>query len=214
LGFSAKTRRAIFLASRSIYYYVTDRKQLAGQRLLSCIKRAAEWGVDFIQIREKDLTDRELYLLTTKTVAIARKTGTGVIVNGRADVSLCAGAQGVHLPSACLRPSDIRPWAPDNFVIGVSVHSLSEAIRAESEGADYVLLGPIFPTPAKAVYGSPLGLEEIRLACREVSLPVLGLGGIGSDAVEAVCEAGAAGVAGIRLFQRDLARLERPLGRR
>ena len=209
MGFSARTQRATFPADRLLYYYVTDRKQLRGGNLLSCIGRAVVWGVDIVQIREKDLPDFELYRLTRETVAITRATGCKVIVNGRADVALSAGAQGVHLPSAGLKPSDIRPWVPDRFIIGVSVHSCSEALQAESDGADYVLLGSIYPTPSKSGYGRPLGVAVLLETCKRIRLPVFGLGGIDADRIKAVWAAGASGVAAIRMFQENLAGLKR-----
>ncbi len=182
-------------------YYITDRKQ-AGQSLLPLISRAVANGVHFIQIREKDLPDRELFELACCAVTLAVRTKCRILVNGRADVALAAGAHGVHLPSTGLRISDLRPWVPRGFLIGVSAHSLRDALRASAEGADYVLLGPVFPTESKLRYGPPLGLSYLRRVCSRVPLPVLGLGGISEDKVADVLATGAAGVAGITMFQR------------
>ena len=194
-------RKSTFPARRPLLYYVTDRKRLQGISLIACIRKAIEGGVDFVQIREKDLEDRALFHLTRNALAFARDTECRILVNGRADIALAAGAHGVHLPSAGLQIPDIRPWVPEDFLIGVSVHTLSEIRRACGQGADYLLLGHIFPTESKAGYGPPLGLRRLKNSCALSSVPVLGLGGIKAELIESVLNAGAAGVAGIGLFQ-------------
>ncbi len=124
-----------------------------------------------------------------------------VVVNDRLDVALAAGAGGVHLGGQSMPVSTVRQAAPHPFVIGVSCHSLGEAIAAESAGADYLLLGPVFETPSKLKYGPPLGLDELRKVTAQVRRPVLALGGITVERVRPCLEAGAAGIAGIRIFQ-------------
>ena len=198
---SRKVRTTAFPARRPLYYYVTDRRLLRPQDLRSRVRGLIRWGIDFIQIREKHLDDRDLFLLARNVVADARSTDCRVLVNGRADVALAAGAHGVHLPSSGLRPGDLRPWLPDGFLVGVSVHSEDEAVRAWTSGADYVLAGPISATPSKAGTVPPLGIARFREICSSVPVPVLGLGGIDAGTVKAVLDAGAAGVAAIRLFQ-------------
>ena len=191
----------IFPAKRPLFYYITDRKRLHGRSLLGCICRAVEWGVDFIQIREKDLEDRALFELTRRVLTAARGTKCRVLVNGRADVALAAGAHGVHLPSMGFQISDIRKWLPADLLIGVSVHTMTEIRRACAQRADYLLLGHLFPTESKLGYGSPVGLRRLRKACSSTSVPILGLGGIKPELIESVLDCGAAGVAGIGLFQ-------------
>lgn len=136
-------------------------------------------------------------------VHAASGTRCRILVNGRADIALAAPANGVHLPSAGLLATNIRGWLPKGFLIGVSAHSKQEAARAAANGADYVLLGPVYPTESKLSYGPPLGLEYFRQACHKLPIPALGLGGIDPEHVSFVLDAGAAGVAGIRLFQKD-----------
>lgn len=165
------------------------------------MRRLLRWGIDFIQVREKALEDRELLRLTTKIVHLARGTPCRVLVNGRADIALAAGAAGVHLPSTGLRVRDVHTWVPPGFLVGCSTHSGEEARRAQVEGADYLLLGPVFETPSKAHLGSPLGLPGFAEICRGLEVPVLALGGICRESVPSVLESGAAGVAAIRLFQ-------------
>ena len=199
---SKRTRKA--LSGKSpLFYYITDRNQPAGISLVSCIRQALEWGVDFIQIREQDLTDRALYELTRRVVSLSGATKCRILVNGRADIALAAGAHGVHLPSTGIRISDVRPWLPNDFYIGVSVHSMREIRIACAEGADYILVGHLFPTRSKEGYGPPLGLKFLKKACSSVPTPIFGLGGVRPEFVGSVLEAGAAGVAGISLFQRS-----------
>lgn len=202
---SKNSQKAFFTHNRPFFYYITDRRQLPGASFYACIRRVLKWGVHCIQIREKDLTDRALFELTRRVVDLASGTGCRILVNGRADIALAAGAHGVHLPSGGLRISDIQPWLPDTFILGRSVHSRKELLQAVNEGADYVILGRPFSTPSKPESGDPLGLEYLRKACSGISTPVFGLGGIGPDRIQSVFDAGAAGVAGIRLFQERTA---------
>jgi len=199
---SKASQRTAFPDRRPLLYYITDRRQLTGISLIACMERAVEWGVDFIQIREKDLPDRKLFELTRKAVSLIRGTGCKVLVNGRADIAMAAGAQGVHLPSVGLRARDIREWLPDGFLVGESIHTLRELRRACDQNVDYVLLGHVFPTESKQKYGSPLGLDFLKKICANASLPVFALGGMKAESIEPVLETGAVGIAGIGLFQK------------
>jgi thiamine-phosphate pyrophosphorylase len=190
-----------FPARRPLYYYITDRTRLPDISLAGSISRAIHWGADFIQIREKDLDDRALFELTRRAVALARGSNCRILVNGRADIAAAAGAHGVHLPSKGLQISDIQKWVRRGFLVGVSVHTIPEIRRACAQGAHYLLLGHIFPTESKLAFGPPLGLNRLQKACVAASVPVLGLGGIKTELIQSVLDRGAAGVAGIGLFQ-------------
>ena len=124
-----------------------------------------------------------------------------VVVNDRLDVALGAGADGVHLGVHSMPVQVVRQVAPRPFLLGASCHSLREAMAAESGGADYLVLGPIFETPSKLAYGPPLGLEELRKVALQTKIPLLALGGITLERVRPCLEAGASGIAGIRIFQ-------------
>jgi thiamine-phosphate pyrophosphorylase len=184
--------------------YITDRHQLPPSSLWLRIKEAIRAGVNLVQIREKDLPTRELLALVSAAVGEARSgqgEGTRVVVNDRLDVALAAAAHGVHLGTRSLPAAVARGMVSGEFLVGVSCHSLQEALGAQSAGADYLLLGPIFETPAKLIFGPPLGLEKLREVVSRVSIPVLALGGITPERVRACREAGATGIAGIRIFQ-------------
>ena len=183
-------------------YYITDRKPLGGiPELLDSIARNLARGVDYIQIREKDLGVRELLELGRAALSLPNPHGTRILLNHRTDLALACGAHGVHLTSDDVPPCHIRAITPAGFIIGVSCHSVDE-VRAAST-ADFVVFGPVFYTPSKASYGEPAGLESLAEACRAATIPVLALGGIDERNTAQCIQAGAAGVAAIRMFQRS-----------
>ncbi len=168
--------------------------------VLGLIEQAIAAGVDLIQIRERDLATRELLTLVEAAVARARGTGTRILVNDRLDVALAAGADGVHLPTHGFPVADVRREYPE-LLIGASCHNLEEARRAEEGGADFVVFGPVYETPAKKPYGPPVGVEKLAEAVRAAKIPVLALGGIKLENAGTCLKAGAAGLAAISLFQ-------------
>lgn len=181
-------------------YYITDRKTCPGD-LLACIEANARHGCSWIQIREKDLSPRDLFDLARAALARVRPHGTRILVNGRLDVALAAGAHGVHLPAGSTAPCNLRSIVPFGFLIAVSTHTVDEVCRAEREEADFAVFGPVFPTRSKPGLVEIPGLEGLRRACAAVSLPVVALGGLTEDRAAACADVGAAGIAGISMFQ-------------
>lgn len=175
-------------------YYITDRRAAGGTALLlDAIHRNWRQGVEMIQVREKDLGVAELIELVRGAVS----TGAKVLVNSRADVALACGAAGVHLPSDTLPARDLRPVVPAGFLIGISCHNVQDL----DEAADFAVFGPVFETSSKKRYGPPQGLERLREFCRISPIPVFALGGVTQENAAACLAAGAAGIAGISLFQ-------------
>jgi len=190
---------------------VTDRRSLAGpldalrSLLLEKIEEAVQGNVDWIELRERDLSARELAAFSEQ--AVARTGGaTRVLVNDRLDVAFAVNAAGVHLGEKGLPVSAARRLAKERsigreFLVGVSRHSVEGALEAERAGADYVIFGPVFATPSKAEFGQPQGLQRLRDACERLKIPVLAIGGITEQNAWECFAAGAQGIAAIRLFQ-------------
>ena len=182
--------------------YITDRSAIGGvEPLLDNLERVAASGVDMVQIREKDLSARDLLALVRRAVQIAAPHGTRILVNGRPDLALAGPAHGVQLPSASIAPERWRPAFPAPFLFGVSCHSVGDVRQADDEGSDFALFGPVFFTPSKAAYGPPLGLERLREAAASARIPVYALGGITQRNAADCVAAGAAGIAAVSLFQ-------------
>ena len=181
--------------------------------LLARIREATLAGLDWIQLREKDLETPQLEDLARNAVSVSRNTGTRILINDRLDLALADGAGGVHLGENSLPVADVarslRANAARDFLVGASCHSLERAVQSAADGADYIFFGPVFATPSKASYGPPQGLARLEQVCRAISIPVLAIGGITERNAAACLAAGAAGIAAIRLFQEapDLAAL-------
>jgi thiamine-phosphate pyrophosphorylase len=188
---------------------ITNRKLLTPPHLskdldttLDCLFKlclqASQAGIDIIQIREKDLSAKELEKFVTSLTTIIKNTC--ILVNDRLDIALSCGASGVHLPSNSFPIKDVRKLVGEKFIISVSTHNIEEAKLAAEQGADFILFSPIFDTPSKRSFGKPLGLELLRQAVNSVSCPVIALGGINKENASSVLQCGVAGLAAIRLF--------------
>jgi thiamine-phosphate pyrophosphorylase len=196
-------------------YYITDRRQFTGdareqeQRLLAKIAECAVAGVEYIQLREKDLETRPLEDLALKIMAAIGGSRTQLLINGRTDVALACGAHGVHLPANDLSASEVRSICArvgrSEPVIGVSAHSAAEVASAEPHGASFAVFGPVFEKNGSA---NRKGLEQLRRICHHTEaaqppMPVWALGGITLENAAQCIEAGVAGIAAIRLFQQN-----------
>jgi thiamine-phosphate pyrophosphorylase len=176
-------------------YVVTDEKLSRGLTHPEIARRAIAGGADVIQLRDKACDCAYLYRCAEEMRDIARETGVPLIVNDRLDVALQAGADGVHLGQGDMPLKFARRVAPKGFVIGISAGTLKEALDAGRDGADYIGLGPIFPTQSKNDAGKACGLDLLREVKSRVSVPVVAIGGIGAGNAGAVIAAGADGIA-------------------
>jgi len=171
------------------------------QHILAIVRAATRARVSLIQLREKNLTARALFDLTVRCAAITRGTDTRLLVNDRADIARAAHADGVHLTTRSIEARIIRRTFGTDFLIGVSTHTLAEARAARDGGADFAVFGPIFDTESKRAYGSPVGVESLREAAQSLSpFPLIALGGVTLENAADIFNAGAKGVAAIRLF--------------
>lgn len=191
-----------------LLYYITDRHS-SPVPILHQIQLAIEASIDLIQIREKGLSTQELLELAVKARELARDSQSKVLINDRLDVALAAELDGIHLGQHSLLPQVVRAQLPrSDFLIGASVHCCDE-FRLVKNDVSFVTLGPIFFTPSKAGYGSPIGLDVLERVCQESTVPVLALGGIDRGNYSQCLESGAAGIAAIRLFQNSGKTLKR-----
>ncbi|HYY57421.1 MAG TPA: thiamine phosphate synthase [Pyrinomonadaceae bacterium] len=170
-------------------------------RLLALCAAAVAARVSLIQLREKNLSARTLFELSERVVRLTRGSATRLLVNDRADIARAAGADGVHLTTRSLDARVVRRAFGDDFLIGVSAHSLAEARAARDLGADFATFGPVFDTPSKRAYGPPVGLAKLNEAASALApFALLALGGITSANAPEALRAGAQGIAAIRLF--------------
>jgi thiamine-phosphate pyrophosphorylase len=170
-------------------------------RILALVSAAVAARISLIQIREKNLNARLLYQLTLRAATLTRGSATRLLVNDRADIARAAGADGVHLTTQSLDAKVLRRAFGPDFLIGVSTHSLAQARAARESGADFATFGPIFETPAKRIYGPPVGLLKLGEAARALApFPLLALGGLTREHAGQALRAGVHGIAAIRLF--------------
>jgi thiamine-phosphate pyrophosphorylase len=215
---------------RCLLYYVTDRTAFAAdeptrrRRLLDKIAEAARVGVDYIQLREKDLPTRELEILAREAAQVVREAGKlapdpwpltpALLINSRTDVALASGADGVHLRADDVTPQEVRAiWkkcgagasarelSPREPLIGISCHSPEEVKQAEAAGATFAVFAPVFEKK-NLPKADPAGLTQLREACK-MKIPVLALGGVSLENAQSCLQAGASGIAAIRLFQEN-----------
>jgi len=160
------------------------------------MRRAVDAGIDLVQVREHDLEAANLTDLVQQILAIARGSGTRIVVNDRLDVAIAAGAEGVHLRHDSVSVAEAHSLAP--FLVGRSVHDVAAAKAAA--GADYLIAGTVFATPSKPDATRLLGVDGLGAIVATTSAPVLAIGGVTLDRLGAIAATGAAGIAAIGLF--------------
>ncbi len=184
------TRRA----APATLWLVTDRTAVRGGDLVVAVRDCVAAGLRAVQLREKDLAAADLAILARRLLEITRPAGAWLVVNDRVDVALAVGADGVQRTSVSLPIRDMRAVAGSALRIGASVHSSEEARRAEQDGADWIVFGPVYDTPSKRRYGAPQGLGRLADTVRSVRVPVIAIGGITPERVADVMATGAGGV--------------------
>ena len=175
-------------------YLVTDRRQTGGRPLAEVVEECLAAGLRAVQLREKDLPGAEFLALAHSLREVTRRVGARLFINGRLDVALAVGADGLQRGHDAPPLPVLRSRAPD-LPIGASVHGVDEAGAAERDGADFIVFGPVYDTPSKRAYGPPQGVDALANVVKAVSARVFAIGGITADRVAAVRAAGAHGVA-------------------
>jgi len=176
-------------------YLLTDRHNTSQRPISSIISQAVDAGIRLVQIREKDLDTQPLIDLVQNLMPLIKQHQGTVLLNDRIDLAMALDADGVHLRSDSLPLPLARRLLGHEKLIGISTHSVEEARKAEGDGADFIVLGPIFETPSKRMYGPPLGLHTLEAACRTSRLPIFAIGGLNPTHVPSVLASGAYGVA-------------------
>ena len=176
-------------------YLVTDRTQTAGRDLLWVLEQALEGGVRAVQLREKDLSGKDLFELTEKIRRLCDRYGAELCLNDRIDVALATEAAGVQLGKSSIPIDTARTLLGPSKLIGYSAHSPDEALAAESKGADFILFGPVYFTLSKAAYGAPQGLDALKKIVEIISVPVYAIGGIKPANVKELQGVGVRGIA-------------------
>ena len=179
-------------------YVVTDRHEAAGRDLAEIVAAAVQGGAGAIQLREKDLSARDLYALGARLQVALAPYGVPLLINDRLDVALALDAAGVHLAGHSLPTVVARRVLGAGKLLGVSTHNIEEARCAAEDGADFIVFGPVFTTPSKVAYGPPQGLQHLTAVVHAVRIPVIAIGGIDHTNLPQVVQAGAYGVAMIR----------------
>ena len=176
-------------------FLVTDRHQTNGRPLVPLLQQVLAVGMPVIQLRERDLSARELMTLAREVQAVTASCRSQLLINDRIDVALALEGVGVHLRSNSLPVSAARQLLGPRRLLGISVHSVEEGLSAQSQGADYIVLGPVYETPSKKMFGPPLGIHTLEKACGLVRIPIIGIGGVTAARAREMRCAGAFGAA-------------------
>ncbi len=176
-------------------YVITDRLLAGGRPLVQIVDQAIQGGATCIQVREKDMSTRDLYLLSLQLRELTRERNVSLIINDRLDIALAVEADGVHLGQDDLPAKVAGRIIPPDMILGVSAENVRQALEAQKSGASYLGVGAIYATSTKLDAGEPIGLKTLSDICKAVDIPVVGIGGIHAGNARHVIEAGAQGVA-------------------
>lgn len=176
-------------------YLITGRKQCGGRELAASVEEALMGGVKAVQLREKDLSSRELYELAYAMRKLTARYNAKLFINDRADIALAVNADGIHLGGASLPVHRARRVIGNKKLIGVSCHNQMSATAAEEAGADFITFGPVFSTPSKVAFGPPVGIAKLADVAKLLRIPVFALGGINRGNVHEPVAAGCSRIA-------------------
>lgn len=174
-------------------YLITDRKLVS--YLPNAVEQALNGGCRAVQLREKDMDIRSLFLLAKKIRVLTEKYSALLFINDRLDIALSVEADGVHLGQKSIPLAAAKEASGGSLIIGVSTHNMAEAVMAQEEGADFITVGPIYETNSKAQYGMPLGIDTLRGIRQKITIPIFAVGGIKTHNIHEVMSAGADGIA-------------------
>jgi thiamine-phosphate pyrophosphorylase len=178
------------------FYLITDRKSSSGgMSVEEVVTRAVEGGVKGVLLREKDLPERELLALAGRVRDLTARSGVKLLISERSDIALAVGADGVQVSGRSLPAEKVRELIGNDKYMSVSTHSVEEALAAQSAGADFITLSPVYESPSKPGYGPALGLEGLETVCRSLTIPVFALGGMNPQNAASALKAGAYGIA-------------------
>ena len=176
-------------------YAITDRRLCAPRTLYDTIHNLVDVGVPAIQLREKDLSDAEYIKLAEPLCKLCHAYSAQLFINSRIEIAMNIGADGLHLPGDSASVLKVIEATNGRFIIGSSVHTLTEAKQRETEGADFITYSPIYPTLSKPGYGPVVGVEALQNVAEGINIPVFALGGVTPERVSECLDAGAYGVA-------------------
>lgn len=182
------------LRESMLLYAVTDRSWLRGRLLADCVRQAVEGGATFVQLREKDAPFDEIVALGRELGAICREGGVPFVIDDNVDVALACGADGVHVGQDDMACAEARRRLGPDAIVGVSAQTVAQALQAQADGADYLGVGALIPTPTKPD-AVDVTRDELRAICDAVDIPVVGIGGLNAQTIPTIAGCGADGAA-------------------
>lgn len=189
--------------SSMLLYAVTERSWLKNRSLSDAVEEALKAGITFLQLREKDLDYNSFLHIAIEIKKITDKYKVPFVINDNVDVAIACGADGVHVGQEDMDAKDVRKMIGHDKILGVSAQTVEQAIHAEQNGADYIGVGTIFPTPTK-LDAEAVSFEMLKDICEAVSIPVVAIGGINENNAMKLAGSGISGIAVVSaIFAQD-----------
>ena len=182
------------LRKAMLVYAVTDRAWLRGRKLADCVRQAIDGGATFVQLREKEAPFDEMVELARELQAICTEAGVPFVVDDEVEVAIAAGADGVHVGQDDMACAQAREALGPDAIVGVSAQTVEQALKAQADGADYLGVGALIPTPTKPD-AVDVTFDELRAICEAVDIPVVGIGGLNTETIGKLEGSGADGAA-------------------